>query len=199
MSGSPDIEIALVERLRAREDRAFTELVAQHGPRMYATILRILRDPDDAADALQEAFLSAAKSIDRFEGQSQLGTWLHRIAVNAALMRRRRRRAEPHLDIDELLPRFTERGAFEQHPLPWQDSVEKNYERRELHGLILEKLEELPESYRNVILLRDIEDLSGAEAAAQLGISENAVKVRLHRARLALRELLAPLFTEAGA
>jgi RNA polymerase sigma-70 factor (ECF subfamily) len=188
-------ESELLARLRAGDDAAFTQLVRLYGPRMLGTVRRILRDEDESQDALQEAFVSAATAIERFEGNSRLSTWLHRIAVNAALMRRRRRRPERELDIEPLLPLFTEQGQFELPPGEWAKRADIRLEGEELRELVLGKIDELPETHRNVLMLRDIEELSGSEAAEALGISANAVKVRLHRARMALRELLAPYMT----
>lgn len=188
-------EADLLQRLRDGEDAAFTELVRVHGPRMLAATRRILRDEEEAQDALQEAFVSAAGAIGRFEGNSKLSTWLHRIAVNAALMRRRRLKPEREVDIEPLLPLFTDQGHFELPPQEWAKPADLQMERTQLREWVLSKIDELPENHRNVLLLRDIEELSGAEAAETLGISPNAVKVRLHRARMALRELLAPQMT----
>jgi RNA polymerase sigma-70 factor (ECF subfamily) len=193
MDGQAAPTDSLVERLRAGDESAFEQLVRDHGPRMYAPIRRILRNDEDAADAMQEAFVSASKALAAFRGDAKLSTWLHRIAVNAALMRQRRQRPQPEYDIDELLPHFDSSGHFERLPLAWIEAADREFEREELRSLVREKIDELPQTHRNVLLLRDIEELSGAETAAQLGISENAVKVRLHRARQALRELLAPI------
>ena len=193
MDGNAAAIQSLLERLRSRDEAAFEELVREYGPRMYATIRRIVRNDEDAADALQEAFLSASKAIDGFRGDAKLSTWLHRIAVNAALMRQRRQRSESELDIDEWLPHFDERGHFAPEPVAWSQAADGRLESEEMRALVRQKIDELPQTHRNVLLLRDIEELSGAETAAQLGISENAVKVRLHRARQALRALLAPL------
>jgi RNA polymerase sigma-70 factor (ECF subfamily) len=188
-------ERRLLERLTAGEDAAFTELVRLYGPRMLSAARRILRDEDEAQDALQDAFVSAAGAIDGFAGGSKISTWLHRIAVNAALMRRRRRHPERELDIEPLLPLFTESGQFELPPQEWARPADIRLERQQLRELVLSKIDLLPENHRNVLMLRDIEELSGAEAAEVLEISPNAVKVRLHRARMALRELLAPHMT----
>jgi RNA polymerase sigma-70 factor (ECF subfamily) len=192
MDGQAASTDSLLARLRAGDEAAFDQLVREFGPRMYATIRRILRNDEDAADALQEAFLSASKALGGFRGDAKLSTWLHRIAVNAALMRQRRQRPAVERDIDELLPHFDQGGHFERLPLAWIESADRELEREQLRALVRRTIDELPQTHRNVLLLRDIEELSGAETAAQLGISENAVKVRLHRARQALRELLAP-------
>ncbi|HET7291753.1 MAG TPA: sigma-70 family RNA polymerase sigma factor [Vicinamibacteria bacterium] len=172
----------------------FEDLVRRHGPRLLATARRILRSEDDARDALQDAFLQAFRAQDGFRGEAAVQTWLHRILVNACLMRLRSRRRHPEESIDELLPDFQEDGHHARHPHEWRAEPEVLLERRENREFVRAALDRLPDDYRTVILLRDIEELTTAEAAAALGISEVACKVRLHRARQALRGLLAPHF-----
>ena len=184
-------ESELVAGLRARDELAFALLVKRHGGALLAAARRVLRNEEDARDAVQEAFLSALKAIERFQGGSSLSTWLHRIAINAALMQLRRRRSRPEAAIDELLPEFLEDGHHAQHPEPWEDSAEVLLARSEVRRHVRHCIERLPESYRTVLVLRDIEELDTEEAARLLGISANLVKVRLHRARQALRTLLA--------
>jgi RNA polymerase sigma-70 factor (ECF subfamily) len=166
--------------------------VRENGGRLLSIARRYLRDEEDARDAVQEAFLSAHRSIASFRGQSNISTWLHRIVVNAALMKlRRRRSAVDERSIDELLPRFLEDGHAAGGPFSrWDESAEKILAGKEIAKLVREAIDRLPDSYRTVLLLRDIEELSGEEAAEALGISRNAVKIRLHRARQALRTLL---------
>jgi RNA polymerase sigma-70 factor (ECF subfamily) len=188
---APD-EAALLERLRAGDEKAYAELVRAHGGKLLAVARRMLRNEEDARDAVQEAFLSAFRSIDRFEGGARLSTWLHRIAVNAALMRLRTRRRKPEGSIEDLLPGFLEDGHQAQPAQPWRDVPEDAVEGAELRRLVLAKIHELPESHRDVLLLRDIEGLDTDEAAQALGIAPGAVKTRLHRARQALRGLLEP-------
>jgi len=185
-------EAALIERLRSGEEPAYEELVRTHGARMLAVAQRMLRNEDEARDAVQDAFLSAFRSIERFEGQARLSTWLHRIAVNAALMKLRTRRRKPETSIEELLPGFLEDGHMSQQAVPWRKDEPDPVEQGELRELVLAKIGELPETYRNVIMLRDIEDLDTEETAKLMEISTGAVKTRLHRARQALRTLLDP-------
>jgi RNA polymerase sigma-70 factor (ECF subfamily) len=187
----PD-EAALLARLRAGEDSAYEELVRFYGPRLLAVARRFLRSDDDARDAVQDAFLSAFRSIDSFEGQARISTWLHRIVVNASLMKLRTRRRKPEQSIEDLLPSFLEDGHMERPAEPWRKAGEDPVEVAQLADLLLEKVQELPEDSRNVVLLRDIEGLDTEETARMLEISKAAVKTRLHRARLALRELLDP-------
>ena len=187
-------EAALLEALRAGGDAAFEELVREQGGRMLAVARRFLRNEEDARDAVQEAFLSAFRSIDRFQGGSRLSTWLHRIVVNAALMKLRSQRRKPEESIEPLLPRFQEDGFPVQPAVGWREPAELQLERREIRDLVRRSIDRLPESYRTVLLLRDIEEFDTRETATFLEISENAVKIRLHRARQALRELLDPHF-----
>jgi len=178
-------ERSMVERLRAGDADAFEELTRKYGGRMLAVARRILRDEEDARDALQDAMLAAFRALDRFEGGSQLATWLHRIVVNTALMRLRSRRRHPEESIDQLLPSFKDDGHHvdpaDQQPFP--DAIT---ERSELRAIVRDAALRLPAGYREVYLLRDVEECSTEEAAAALGISANAVKIRLHRARQAL-------------
>lgn len=183
-------EAALLARLRAGDEAAYADLVGRESGRMLATAQRLLRNPDEAADAVQDAFLSAFRNLDSFHGDARLSTWLHRIVVNAALMRMRRRRHRPEESIDDLLPRFAEDGHFAEEPKAWSLAGDQLVESRETRAAVRRCIERLPETYRSVLVLRDLEDFDTAEAAEMLGISENATKVRLHRARQALRTLL---------
>jgi RNA polymerase sigma-70 factor (ECF subfamily) len=194
-ASAPD-EQTLLERLRAGDESAYEELVRSYGGRMLAVARRFLPVEEDARDAVQDAFLSAFRSIDRFEGNAALSTWLHRIVVNASLMKLRTRRRKPETSIEELLPGYLEDGHFERPASPWRTEGLDPAERDELRELVMRSIHSLPEGHRNVLLLRDIEDLDTEEAAELLGISPGAVKTRLHRARQALRELLEPHLRE---
>lgn len=189
---APRDEAAFLAALRAGDDRAYEELVRSHGGRMLAVSRRFLRSEDDARDAVQDAFLNAFRSIDHFEGNARLSTWLHRIVVNAALMKLRTRRRRPEHSIEELLPGFLEDGHLAEPASEWQKPPEDRVSRAEIRELVLAKIHELPEGHRNVLLLRDIEELDTRETAAALVVSPGAVKTRLHRARQALRTLLEP-------
>jgi RNA polymerase sigma-70 factor (ECF subfamily) len=191
----PD-EAALLARLRAGADDAYAELVRQHGGRLLAVARRFLPAEEDARDAVQDAFLSAFRSIDRFEGGARISTWLHRIVVNAALMKLRTRRRRPETPIEELLPGFLEDGHLSEPATVWRKTSEDVAERDQLRQLVRQLIHELPEGYRNVLLLRDIEGYDTEETADAMGISVAAVKTRLHRARQALRGLLEPHLKE---
>ncbi len=183
-------DAAWVERLRAGEDTAFAELVESNTGQMLAVARRLLRNEDDARDAVQDAFLSAFKALDGFAGEARLSTWLHRITVNAALMKLRTRRRRPEGRIDELLPGFLEDGRFAKATLPWSDQADKLLEKKESRGLVSAAIDRLPEKYRTVLILRDIEGFDTEQTADALGLTVPGVKTRLHRARQGLRGLL---------
>lgn len=185
-------EQSLLAGLRAGDDRAYESLVSEHGGRMLAVARRLLRDDEEARDAVQEAFVLAFRGLPRFAGQSRLSTWLHRIVVNASLMRLRSRRAHPEESIEPLLPTFLEDGHSSATYGEWPESADRLLERAEVRERVRASIDRLPVTYRTVLLLRDLEELDTGEVATALGISANAVKIRLHRARQALRELLDP-------
>ncbi len=185
-------EQRLLERLREGDESAFEEVVRAYSPRLLAVARRFLPEEADALDALQDAFLSAFRAMDGFAGTSRLTTWLHRITVNACLMKLRTRRRRPERSIGDLLPEFLPDGHQRTPAGRWRPAGEAAMETAELRRLVRAKIDELPDAYRVVLLVRDIEELSTEETATLLGISTSAVKTRLHRARQALRELLEP-------
>ncbi len=194
-----ELEAALVERLRARDPDAYVELLKRLGGRMLAVARRMLNNEEDARDAVQEAMLACCKHIDTFDGRSQVGTWLHRIVVNACLMKRRSRSRRPERRIEDLLPTFIEDGHQTRSSESWdREGIGQSGSNEEIRALVRERIDELPEGYREVLLLRDIAGLSTEAAAEVLGMKENAVKTRLHRARQALRALLDPHLREEG-
>jgi RNA polymerase sigma-70 factor (ECF subfamily) len=188
--GKPPGRDGLVARLKARDDEAFEIAVRQYGAQMLATARRLLDNEDDARDAVQQAFISAFKSIDSFNEVARLSTWLHRIVVNAALMQLRSRRRRPEVPIDDLLPQFDDQGRWAGEPEAsgWMD--EHPMDRSQTRQMVRRCIDNLPEAYRSVLLLREIEELDTVEVAAILGITQNAAKVRLHRARQALKTLI---------
>ncbi len=197
---APDVaqdEAVWISALRAGEEPAYEKLVRAYSGRMLAVAQRMLQSESDAQDAVQEAFLSAFRGLGRFEGGSRLSTWLHRIVVNAALMKLRSRQRRPEDPIEELLPKFLENGHLAQPAVEWKESAQTALERQEVRASVREGIDRLPESYRTVLLLRDIEELDTQETAHLLELSPNAVKIRLHRARQALRGLLDPHLRQA--
>lgn len=187
----------LLARLRAGDAVAYDDLVRAYSPRMLAVTRRILNSEDDAKDAVQDAFLSAFRGLSSFEGGSLLSTWLHRIAVNAALMKLRTRKRKPERSIETLLPVYLEDGHHAEHFQEWNLPVDKAMMRAETRAVVRKCIAELPDNYRTVLILRDIEELDTDETAERLGLTPNAVKIRLHRARQALRTLLDPHFRSA--
>ncbi len=197
-SPEADAERHLVLRLKAGDDAAYAELVAAHSGRMLAVAARIC--PEEAEDVLQEAFISAFKAMPNFDGRSTLGTWLHRITVNAALMRRRSRSRRREVDVEGLMPRFRN-GFFETIPDEVPEPVTRGGSLDiEQKKAVWAAIERLPEEFRTVLVLRDMEGLSSSAVAASLGVSDALVRQRVHRARLALTKLLAASeFAGAGA
>ncbi|MDQ2870253.1 MAG: sigma-70 family RNA polymerase sigma factor [Acidobacteriota bacterium] len=175
--------------LARRDEQAWTTLLDAQGPRLLAVARRFLRDEDAARDCLQTAFLQALRNVGRFEGRSSLGTWLHRIVVNTALLTLRSRRRKPEESLDPLLPVF-DRSGYRMPVGPVERTPEEIASGGEARELIQSAIDLLPESYRTVVILRDLEDLSGQEVAELLETTPNAVKVRLHRAHSALKTLL---------
>jgi RNA polymerase sigma-70 factor (ECF subfamily) len=183
-------ESALLEAIRAGHEGAYEAMVQSHTTRLLAVTRRYLRHEEDARDAVQEAYIAAFRSIGRFEGGSSLSTWLHRIVINCCLMKLRSGRRRPESSIEDLLPRFDETGHRILDEGSWPESIEAELERGQTCQRVRAAIGRLPEKYRAVVLLRDIEELSTEEAARMLGVTENALKIRLHRARQALRTLL---------
>ena len=177
----------LVARLQRGDDAAFETVVRLYGGRLLGVARRLLGNDADAQDALQDAFVRAFKAIHTFEERAQLSTWLHRIVVNTALMKLRERKRRPTDSIEDLLPNFIADGHQTVASRDWSDA---QLERKETAAVVREAITRLPDQYREVLVLRDIEDRDTAETAALLGTTPNAVKVRLHRARQALRTLL---------
>jgi len=190
-------ENALVNALRQGEEWAFETMVRVYGGRLFAVARRICSNEEDARDVLQSAYLSAFRSLANFEGSCQLSTWLHRIVVNAALMRLRVRRRKPEDSIEALLPAFLEDGHHVEEFAEWSMPADRLLEREDLRATVRDCIARLPDQYRQVLMLRDIEELSTDEAARLLGITPTATKVRLHRARQALSTLLRREFAPA--
>ncbi len=192
-SGLGPEESTLLDGLRSGDEAAYERFVREYSPRLLAVARRMMGNEDDASDALQDAFVSAFKNLGSFDGRSRLSTWMHRVVVNACLMKIRKARRRNERAIETLLPSFREDGHAAGVPAAWSDTPGGGVHRAELTRIVREKIEELPEQYRTVLVLRDIEQLDTESAAEVLGESVSAVKTRLHRARQALRELLDPM------
>jgi RNA polymerase sigma-70 factor (ECF subfamily) len=185
----------LILALRAGEDRAAETLVRTHAPWMLSVVRRILHDKGLAEDCVQEAFINAFRNIDGFEGRSSLKSWLHRIVVNQALMKLRTRQRQRESPIDDLLPAFDENACRIEEPWQPPSAPDEILAQKDRRALIRAKIDQLPESYRIVLQLRDIEEMTTQDVAEALGLTEANVKVRLHRARSALKKLLEPVLT----
>ncbi len=164
-------EGTLLHRLRAGEDAAFAELVQTFGPRLLLVLQRYLPQEQDRQDALQEAFVSAFKALDRFRGESSLGTWLHRIAVNCALMRVRSQKRTRERPIEDFLPQYLADGHRENPGAAWAVTHDTAVLDNETRSLVRQSIDALPESYRLILLLRDIEERTTEETAELLDLS----------------------------
>jgi RNA polymerase sigma-70 factor (ECF subfamily) len=183
-------EASLVDSLRRGDDAAFETIVRRYGGRLLAVARRLMRNEEDARDVLQDAFLHASRALADFRADAKLSTWLHRIVVNTALMRLRAASRRPEGFLDDLLPQFDTMGHHAEPVVALAGDPCDAVGRAELRARVRAAVARLPEAYRAIIVLRDFEDLSTAEAARALGISSNAAKIRLHRARQALVTLM---------
>lgn len=180
MTAAAPTDADLIARHASGDPQAFSELVRRHRDRMWAVAMRTLRDPEEAADALQDAFISAFRAAGNFRAESQVTTWLHRIVVNACLDRVRRKQARPTVPLAE--------SGFNEPAAP-RDSMSD----RETHLVISQALDQLPEEQRAPIVLVDIEGYSVSETAQLLGIAEGTVKSRCARGRAKLAKVLGHL------
>lgn len=180
-----------VARAQAGELEAFEALVDLHRDKVYGLALRMTRSEADAAEISQDTFLSAYQHLKEFRGDAAFGSWVHRIAANHALMRLRHRRVVEAVQAEVQGPEFNERGSLVDYPAyDWSRDAEGQVLDAELRRAIQQAAERLPEGYREVFLLKDVEGLSYEQIAEATGDSVPAIKSRLHRARLALREAI---------
>jgi RNA polymerase sigma-70 factor (ECF subfamily) len=181
-------ELVLVTAARAGDVDAFEQLVKKYDRNVFRIANHITQNREDAEDVVQDAFLKAFKNLPRFQGQSKFYTWLVRIAVNEALMRLRKRRNAKTVSMDEDVE--TEEGSMPREVADWSPDPEQQYRQAELGDILQKTIQALSPGFRTVFVLRDIEGLSTEETAEMLGLSVPAVKSRLLRARLQLRERL---------
>jgi RNA polymerase sigma-70 factor (ECF subfamily) len=187
----------LLARAQAGDMSAFESLVDRHEDKVYGLALRMTRSEADAAEITQDTFLSAYQHLGEFRGEAAFGSWVHRIAANNALMRLRRQKVLDIVSDDLAGPEFTERGSLADGPeSDWSKRADDKILDEELGRAIQEATDALPEGYREVFLLKDLEGLSYEEISEMVGISVPAVKSRLHRARLALREAIDAFYKE---
>jgi RNA polymerase sigma-70 factor, ECF subfamily len=189
-------ESALVAKAREGDLAAFNELVNTYSRKIFRLAKHITQNDEDAEDVLQETFLKAFEHLGNFQGQSKFYTWIVRIAVNESLMKLRKRKSDRTVPLDE--PVDTGEDTVVREIAVWDENPEQKYSREELGQILDEAVESLRPAFRTVFVLRDIEELSTEETAEALGISVPAVKSRLLRARLQLRERLTRFFKRKG-
>jgi len=181
-------DVALVERARAGDDSAFETLIRQYDRQIFRTAQHITQNREDAEDITQDVFLKAYRKLEQFQGNSKFSTWLTRIAVNESLMRLRKRKTSRTVSMDQEVQ--TEEGSIPRDFADWSPNPEQNFTQSELAEILKKTIAGLAPGFRTVFTLRDIENLSTDETAEALGLSVPAVKSRLLRARLQLRERL---------
>ena len=190
-------DLELVEQVKQGQVEQFNELVNRHARKIFRLTQHITGNREDAEDALQEAFLKAYSRLPQFQGDSQFYTWLVRIAVNESLMKLRKRKSGGFsVSLDD--PIETDDDFLPREIAAWDENPEQKYARQELQEILDRAVSSLPPIFRTVFVLRDLEQLSTEEAAEALNLSVPAVKSRLLRARLQLREKLSPYFRKGG-
>ncbi len=185
-------EAALIQRIREGEKELYYELIHPYERSVYLAAYSVLRNEADAEEAAQEAFLKAYRHLGDFRGESCFHTWVVRIALNEARMRLRKEHRHLYQSLDETEPETEQAVPLVQRLADWREVPSEVLERSEVRKEITRALDSLPESYREVLILRDVEQLSIAETAEVLGVTQATVKIRLFRARLRMRNLLAP-------
>jgi RNA polymerase sigma-70 factor (ECF subfamily) len=189
-------ESILVAQAREGYVGAFAELVRRYEGKIFRLAQHVTQNREDAEDVLQEAFMKAYEHLDQFKGDSKFYTWIVRIAVNQALMKLRRRKADKSVSLDEEID--TGEDTVVREIAAWGEDPEQRYTREELGGILETAVQSLEPPYRSVFVLRDVDELSTEETAEVLGLSIPAVKSRLLRARLQLREKLTRYFRRKG-
>ena len=189
-------EATLVAQAREGDTRAFGELVRRYEGKIFRLAQHVTQNREDAEDVLQETFLKAYEHLDQFQGNSKFYTWVVRIAVNQALMKLRRRKTDKSVSLDEQID--TGEDTIVREIAAWDEDPEQRFSREELGGILDSAIQSLEPPYRSVFVLRDIEELSTEETAEALDLSVPAVKSRLLRARLQLREKLTRYFKRKG-
>ena len=187
-----DQDLALVERARGGDTAAFEQLIRMYERQIFRTAMHITQNREDAEDIAQDVFFKAFQKLNQFQGNSRFSTWLVRIAVNESLMRLRKRKTSKTVSMDQDVQ--TEEGSIPRDFAEWRPNPEQNFSQAELKEILNKTIAGLPPGFRTVFTLRDIENLSTEETAEALGLSVPAVKSRLLRARLQLRERLSRYF-----
>jgi RNA polymerase sigma-70 factor (ECF subfamily) len=193
-----DRDAGLVEGLRRHEPGAAEALVATYGDRVYRLAIRITGNEQDAEEVVQDALWTAARKIDTFKGESAFGSWLYRITANAAYQKLRGRQGKRNeVSWDDLLPTFDEQGHHAEPVGDWSAKVEEPALQTELRAMLTSAIADLPGDYRTAFVMHDVEGMSNPEIAETLHISLPAVKSRVHRSRLFLRQRLAQYLAAA--
>ncbi len=195
----PDItddELELVSRSRQGDSTAFSTLLRRYEGKIFRLAMNITQNREDAEDVLQEAFFKAYEHLDQFQGNSKFYTWIVRIAVNQALMKLRKRKSDRSVSLDEQID--TGEDMVVREIATWDPDPEERYSQEELNTILTEAIDELAPIYRTVFTLRDVDGLSTEETAEVLELSVPAVKSRLLRARLQLRDRLTRFFKRKG-
>ena len=192
VTGDTGEELALVQAAQGGDITAFEQLLKRYDRNVFRIAQHITQNREDAEDVVQDAFLKAYQKLDQFQGNSKFYTWLVRIAVNEALMRLRKRKSDKTVSMDDEVE--TEEGTMPREFADWSPNPEQQLSQSELKDLLGRTIQGLPASFRTVFVLRDVEGMSTEETAEMLGLSVPAVKSRLLRARLQLRERLSKQF-----
>jgi RNA polymerase sigma-70 factor, ECF subfamily len=193
-------DVDLLEALRRREPTAPEQLVTTYGDRAYRLATSITGNGQDAEEVVQDAFWAVVREIDGFRGESAFGSWLYRIAANAAYQKLRTRQSRRHdLSWDDVMPVFDEGGSHAVPLADWAPRVNDSSVQTELRMALTAAIDELPAAYRTALVLRDVQGLSNAEIADILGLNIPVVKTRVHRARLFLRKQLGDAMTSLDA
>lgn len=186
----------LLEELRAGNPEAVEALFDRFHGKIYGLAMSIVKNDSDAEEAVQDVFMTVVRKAHTFKGNSALYSWIYRICVNTCLMRLRGKRRHETVSIEEFMPMFTEDGMHASPIDDWSKEVERKALDKELGRMIRKSTENLSEKYRVVFVLSDVEGLSNEETAKILGLTVPAVKSRLHRARLYMREQLSRYLSE---
>ena len=189
-------EATILAQARDGDTAAFGELIRRYEAKIFRLAQHITQNREDAEDVLQETFLKAYEHLDQFQGNSKFYTWIVRIAVNQALMKLRKRKSDKSVSIDETID--TGEDTVAREIAAWDEDPEQRYSREELNKILETAIDSLAPPYRAVFLLRDVDDLSTEETAEALDLSIPAVKSRLLRARLQLRDKLTRFFKRKG-
>ena len=187
-------DLDLVQRIKSGQEDAFEQMVDRYHARVYSLSYGVLRNAEDAEEATQDTFLTLYRKIGTFDESKKFFSWFYRVALNQAYSRARRRRPASTVPIEDYLPRFSSDGHIASPELPdWSASIEDGAIARELAGRAGEFIADLPPAYRDVIWMYDVEEMSTSDIAETLEISIPALKSRLHRARLYVRQRLAEI------